>query len=202
MSSMWLFDSYNYEHMYKPFPALFLGVAPPWFWPKRFHPGNPIGYCIFWESKNWECWNWCCLHTKPLAASITETEAITTDQNSDEHNVDSSATSPVNNSNSNSIHATLASDVVKELRELSALDSSSFEEESSFLLNSFLFRFVRRLIPGSSKLDENKSDDQVEEQEERAFDEISENSPVHAKEDDMPAMNNQVFVGPREECHS
>ena len=61
---------------------------------------------------------------------------------------------------------------------------------------------MRRLIPGSSKLDENKSDDQVEEQEERAFDEISENSPVHAKEDDMPAMNNQVFVGPREECHS
>jgi len=105
------------------------------------------------------------------------------------------------NSNSNSTHATLASasDVVKELRELSALDSSSFEEESRFLLTSFLFRFVRRLIPGSNKLDENKSDDQ-EEQEERAFDEISENSPVHEKEDDMPAMDNQVFVGPREEC--
>ena len=109
--------------------------------------------------------------SKPLTASITETEAITTDQNTDENDVDSSATSSVNNSisNSNSTHATLASDVVKELRELSALDSSSFEEESRFLLTSFIFRYVRRLVPGSSKLDENKSDDQ-EEQEERAFD--------------------------------
>ena len=59
---------------------------------------------------------------KPLTASINETEAITTDQNSDEHDVDSSAASSANNNNSNSTHATLASDAVKELRELSALD--------------------------------------------------------------------------------
>jgi len=71
-----------------------------------------------------------------------------------------------------SAHGRLADDVVKELRELSALESSSFEEESRFLLTSSLFRFLRSLLPSFGKASERNRE--FEEQEERAFDEISE----------------------------
>eukprot|EP00537_Pseudo-nitzschia_pungens_P004892 CAMPEP_0172360296 /NCGR_PEP_ID=MMETSP1060-20121228/4355_1 /TAXON_ID=37318 /ORGANISM="Pseudo-nitzschia pungens, Strain cf. cingulata" /LENGTH=696 /DNA_ID=CAMNT_0013082255 /DNA_START=110 /DNA_END=2200 /DNA_ORIENTATION=+ len=79
-------------------------------------------------------------------------------------NTKSSPTSSI--SGSNSTHATLAESVVQELRELSALDSSSFEEQSRFLLTTSLFRIIRRMVPLFNRTEE--------EDEDRAFDEVSE----------------------------
>ena len=70
-------------------------------------------------------------------------------------------------------HQTLPEDVVKELRELQALDSSSFEEEESrFILTSKLLRYmkgkVKNFVPTFEAVDE------VEERRpERLFDEVS-----------------------------
>jgi len=123
---------------------------------------------------------------KPKAASIYETKATIAIDQSD---VKSSVTSSV---------STLADDVVKELRKLSALDSSSFEEESRFILTSTLFRFMRRLIPSFSEMNEKSSEE--EEHEENAFDEIFESSqPLMHKEDEIISTDDQAFVGPRKE---
>ena len=82
----------------------------------------------------------------------------------------SSITSTV--STSSSTHAALADDVVRELRELSAVDSSSFEEESRFLLTSSLFRFCKSLVPSFDDLNKKRRYKEME-YEERAFDEVS-----------------------------
>jgi hypothetical protein len=82
----------------------------------------------------------------------------------------SSVTSTV--STSSSTHAALADDVVRELRELSALDTSSFEEESRFLFTSSLFRFAKSLVPSFDDLNKKKRYEEIE-YEERAFDEVS-----------------------------
>ena len=82
-------------------------------------------------------------------------------------NIESSPTSSI--TNSSSTHGTMEHSVVQELRELSALESSSFEEQSRFLLTSSLFRIMRHLIPTLNK-PKWEADD---EEEERAFDEVS-----------------------------
>mmetsp|Transcript_1056 Transcript_1056/g.2460 ORF Transcript_1056/g.2460 Transcript_1056/m.2460 type:complete len:672 (+) Transcript_1056:169-2184(+) len=90
--------------------------------------------------------------------------------------------------NSSSTHASLAASVVQELRDLSALDSSSFEERSRFLLTTSLFRIVRHLIPSLTKPEE-------EHHEERVFDEVSENG----KEAEVSTVGRKTCIGPQQE---
>ena len=71
----------------------------------------------------------------------------------------------------NGNHTRLTDDVVNELRELSALDSSSFEEESNFMLTTTLFRTIGSLIPTFDQM--KKKIYKYDDHEERAFDEIS-----------------------------
>lgn len=102
--------------------------------------------------------------------------------------------SPVSSgSNSTSTNTTVPIDVVKELRELSALDSSSFEEESRFLMTSFLFRFIRQLIPMYNKINQKRDGDEEGDQEERAFDEVSELSSVGKERAETLSRKNHVF---------
>lgn len=111
----------------------------------------------------------------------------------DQSNVKPSVTSSV--TTSSSTHATFTDDVVKELRELSALDSSSFEEESRFLITSTLLRFMRKLYPNSDGKGESYIKDY--QNEEMLFDEISEASIsfIHKNND----VDNHVFQGQDEE---
>eukprot|EP00531_Pseudo-nitzschia_arenysensis_P014786 CAMPEP_0116157230 /NCGR_PEP_ID=MMETSP0329-20121206/23236_1 /TAXON_ID=697910 /ORGANISM="Pseudo-nitzschia arenysensis, Strain B593" /LENGTH=619 /DNA_ID=CAMNT_0003654329 /DNA_START=40 /DNA_END=1899 /DNA_ORIENTATION=- len=76
-------------------------------------------------------------------------------------------------STSVSTHSALAKhDFVEDLRELSALDSSSFEEEQSrFILTTSLFRYMKSFVPSLSDLRKKKS--KKMEFEDRAFDEVS-----------------------------
>jgi len=130
---------------------------------------------------------------KPVASFVYGTKAAIT---IDESNAKASVASSV--STSSSTHATMADDVVRELRELSALETSSFEEESRFVLTSSLFRYMGSLIPGVSEMID-KSDEE-EEYEERAFDEISVASQlILDKKDEIISMRNQTFYGSNEE---
>jgi hypothetical protein len=126
-----------------------------------------------------------------VAATITPTR--TSSVSKDQQDGDDTAASSL--SNSSRTHTTVASDVVRELRELSAFDSSSFDEEETprFLLTSLLFGFMRRLV-------DKKSDDQEQEQE--VVDELYENCSSRAIEDTVVPKNTTsqlLYVGPREE---
>jgi hypothetical protein len=124
---------------------------------------------------------------KPIVPSMNEaTPRIVIDRSHSK----SPATTSV--STSSSTHATLADDVLKELRELSALDSSSFEEESSrFIMTTALFRLVRSMVPSFSDQKGGKSE---EEEEEKAFDETSEISiPILDQEGEIVLMDKQSF---------
>lgn len=130
---------------------------------------------------------------KPVASLIYGKKAAIT---IDKSNAKSSVASSV--STSSSTHATLADDVVRELRELSALETSSFEEESRFILTSTLFRYMGSLIPGVSEMIDRSGEE--EEYEERAFDEISVASQlILDKKDEILAMRNQAFNGINQE---
>lgn len=132
--------------------------------------------------------------------SVSKTESNnggTSTQNLDQQDIDDAAASLL--SNCSRTHTTVASDVVKGLRELSAFDSSSFDEEETprFLLTSLLFGFMRRLV-------DQKSDDQDQKQEQEVVDELYENCSSRAIEiEDTVAPKNTtnqlLYVGPREE---
>jgi len=127
--------------------------------------------------------------------SVTETEEKVSSSQELDQDSDHSASSSFL-SNSCSTHDTVASKAVRELRELSALDSSSFEEEetSRFLLTSLLFRFVRDIIPGHD-LGKNS----VVQEQEQVLDEASENCSIQEKEEKALSKNSQLLIGPQEE---
>jgi len=121
-------------------------------------------------------------------------------QNLEQQDVDDAAAASLLSTSSRT-PTTVASDVVKGLRELSAFDSSSFDEEETprFLLTSLLFGFMRR------RLVDQKSDDQDQKQEQEVVDELYENCSSRAIEieDTVAPKNNTtnqlLYVGPREE---
>jgi hypothetical protein len=134
-----------------------------------------------------------------VATSKAEDNNGTSSQKLDQQDGDDTAASSL--SNSSRTHTTVASDVVRELRELSAFDSSSFDEEETprFLLTSLLFGFMRRLV-------DKKSDDQEQkheqEQEQEVVDELYENCSSRAIEDTVLSKNTTnhlLYTGPPRE---
>jgi hypothetical protein len=137
------------------------------------------------------------------SVSKVEDNNGTSTQKLDQKDGDDTAASSL--SNCSRTHTTVASDVVKELRELSAFDSSSFDEEETprFLLTSLLFRFMRRLVDKKSDdQDQDQDQDQEQEQEKEVADELYENCSSRAIEDTVVPKNttNQLlYIGSREE---
>jgi len=131
-----------------------------------------------------------------IVSVIKTEENVSSSQELDQDSDHSASSSFL--SNSCSTHDTVASNAVRELRELSALDSSSFEEEetSRFLLTSLLFRFVRDIIPGHEL---GKNSVNQEQEQEQVLDEASENCSVQQKEEKALSKNSQLLIGPQEE---
>ena len=92
-----------------------------------------------------------------------------TEMNRETHSVFESSVAPTVNT-SVSTHTTLVN-AIKDLRELPAFDSSSFEEESRFILTTTLFRYVKSRVPTLGLF--GKKNTKMIECEERAFDDVS-----------------------------
>ena len=97
-------------------------------------------------------------------------------------------------------HATVVSNVATELRELSAIDSSSFEEEevpSRFFLTPSLLQFMRGIML------KRKSNDYQDKEKEQMLEEAHENFLVQEPHDVDNIfgedVNHPLFIGPKEE---